>query len=206
MDIIYQFNEKYVPYAGVSMTSLFINNVDLEEINVHVLGDKLTEKSIGMLTELAEKYNRNIYFPNTDKLLATFKKMGMMPYRGTYSVYLRLFFCELINIRDGRAIYMDADTVVTGKLESLVTMDMSGKTVGMVIESIQDDYKAMIGMKEDTSYFNSGVILFDIKKWIENEYERKLIEHIKNVRNNYIGDQDFINIICLNDIIKLPDG
>ena len=38
INVIYQFNEKYVPYAGVSITSVLMNNMDAAAINIYVLG------------------------------------------------------------------------------------------------------------------------------------------------------------------------
>ena len=204
INVIYQFNEYYVPYAGVSMTSLFTNNTDSDVINVYILGENLSEASIELLRKTTENFKRNIYFPKTKVLLEQFEALGMIPYRGVYSVYLRLFFTELIDLRGKKVLYLDADTVVNGSLWSLFEYDLGGKSIGMVLESIRDNYKVMIGMGEDSDYYNSGVILFDVDKWIENRYCERLVEYIQNVRSSYIGDQDFLNIVCAGDVCRLP--
>ena len=87
INVIYQFNDKYVPYAGVSMTSLFINNADVDAINVYVLGEDLSDVSRETLRKAAEEYNRNLFFPQTEAMLKRFEQLGMIPYRGAYSVY-----------------------------------------------------------------------------------------------------------------------
>lgn len=204
MIIVYQFNEKYVPYAGVSLTSLFINNTDVDSITVFILGDGLSEYSKQLFVSLAKKFQRDVYFPDTEKMIMKFSEMGMIPYRGTYSVYLRLFFQEMIGLTEGRVIYLDADTIVAGNLKKLLELNLNEKSIGMVIESIRDDYKTMIGMNPDSYYFNSGVILFDVKRWCKNDYSKKIIDHVKNIRSSYIGDQDFLNLICENDVYCLP--
>lgn len=206
INVIYQFNEKYVPYAGVSITSLFINNTDADAINVYVLGDDLSEESVTMLQRTADKYGRNVIFPKTQEMLNRFKDLGMIPYRGTYSVYLRLFFTKLpgVDLAGKRAVYLDADTIVDKSLAPLAEHDLGGKSIGMVLESIRDDYKVMIGMSRDSDYYNSGVILFDVDKWESNGYCDRLVEHIRNVRSSYIGDQDFLNIVCEGDVCRLP--
>ncbi len=203
INVIYQFNEKYVPYAGVSMTSLLVNNKDADEINIYVLGEGLSSEAKGKLERAVAKFNRRILFPETEGLIEKFKTLGMIPYRGAYSVYLRLFFTELIDIK-GRALYLDSDTIVDGSLIPLIEYDLDGKSVGMVLESIRDNYKVMIGMGEMSDYYNSGVILFDVDKWKENRYCDKIVEHIRNVRSSYIGDQDFLNIVCEGDVCRLP--
>ena len=204
INVIYQFNEKYVPYAGVSMTSLLINNRYEDAVNIYVLGEGLSNESVAMIRELVEGYDRKVYFPETFPLLERFRDMGMIPYRGAYSVYLRLFFDELIDPSIKRVIYLDADTIVNDSLQPLINYDLEDKSVGMVLESIRDDYKVMIGMSPTSDYYNSGMILYDVEKWRANRYGIRLSEHITNVRSSYIGDQDFLNIVCEGDVARLP--
>lgn len=204
ISVIYQINEKYVPYAGVSITSLLVNNVDAAAISIFVFGEGLSDTSKDLLSKTATKYGRSIAFPETKDLLERFRKMGMIPYRGVYSVYLRMFFSELLGNDTKRVLYLDADTIVDGDLAPLVNYDLGGKSIGMVLESITDDYKLMIGMSRDSEYYNSGIILFDAEKWRENSYCERIADHIRNVRSNYIGDQDFLNIVCEGDVCRLP--
>ena len=206
INVIYQFNEKYVPYAGVSLTSLLVNNTDAAAIKIYILAEGISEGAKGKLTRTAERFGRNIVFPDTAPLLASFEEMGMIPYRGAYSVYLRLFFDRLPEFAgiSGRVLYLDSDTIVEGSLLPMVNHDLGDKTLGMVLESITDDYKVMIGMDRTSDYYNSGVILYDVGKWKEKGYSERLTGHIRNVRSSYIGDQDFINIVCEGDICRLP--
>lgn len=204
INVLYQFNEKYVPFAGVSMTSLLINNKDVGNVNIYALAEGISSSSRDLLEQAVSKRGGNIVFPDCSRLIEQFKTMGMIPYRGAYSVYLRLFFAELLELSGKRAIYLDSDTIIEGSLLPLVEYDLGGKSAGMVLESIRDNYKTMIGMSEDSDYYNSGVILFDVDKWRENKYSERIVDHIKNVRCSYIGDQDFLNIVCEGDICRLP--
>lgn len=204
LNTLYQFNEKYVAYAGVSMTSLLENNKDVGEINIYALTEGISASSRDTLTKLVEGYGRKIHFPDTADLIERFKSMGMIPYRGAYSVYLRLFFTELLPEDAHRVIYLDSDTIVDESLTPLAEYDLVGKSLGMVLESITDDYKVMIGMKKSDEYYNSGVILFDADAWRRENYCERLLDHIRNVRSSYIGDQDFLNIVCAGGVCRLP--
>ena len=204
INVIYQFNENYVPYAGISMTSLLVNNAGTSVVNIYALTEDISNQSRVILTEAVESLGGRISFPDTTKLLDGFKELGMMPYRGAYSVYLRLFFTEILPKEVHRVIYLDSDTIVDGNLLPLMNHDLGGRTIGMTLESITDDYKIMIGLDKSDEYFNSGVILFDADKWRINRYCERLLNHIKNVRSSYIGDQDFLNIVCKNDVCRLP--
>ncbi len=201
INILYQFNERYVPYALVSMTSVLENNKD---VSIYVLGEGLSDASVNRITELVRSYDAKVTFPDTASLIEKFKVLGMIPYRGAYSVYCRLFFTDLLEMTGKRVIYLDADTIVDKSLFSLMEYDLGGKSIGMVLESQRDDYKVMIGMNRSSDYYNSGVILYDVDKWVANAYCNKLVDHIRNVRSSYIGDQDFLNIVCEGDVCRLP--
>lgn len=51
LNILYQFNEKYVPYAGVSITSLLENNKESSNITIYLLGEDISEESRRKLLE-----------------------------------------------------------------------------------------------------------------------------------------------------------
>ena len=62
LNILYQFNDAYAPYAGVSIFSLLENNKAAEEIDIYILEEALTEHNRKKLSELAHNYCRKIIF------------------------------------------------------------------------------------------------------------------------------------------------
>lgn len=69
INVVYQFNENYVPYAGVSITSLLENNKNAEKIDIYILGEELTDSSIEKLRLSAANYGRNIIFKDTREII-----------------------------------------------------------------------------------------------------------------------------------------
>lgn len=288
MNILYQFNDKYAPYACVSMTSLFENNKAAQAICVYILGEELSEESVRRLKSLAGNYGRRLVFVDTKELVEKMKSLGMPTYRGSYAANMRLFVDYLFEEgkgkcaddgsletadkcgefegenRPSRLLYLDADTIVTGSLEklfgneddsivtgsleklfgneddSIVTgspeklfgnvegnsndnIDVGGKssasendvraenygtrikTLGMVYDTLSNFHKYSIGLSETDGYYNSGVILIDVDKWIEGRFSEKIVDHVKNVRAQYPSpDQDLINIVLQGEITTLP--
>ena len=91
MNILYQFNEKYAPFAGASIVSLFENNSDVKDINVYILGEGLTNPTIEKFMFMVEKYKRNIIFKDTSLCIEYIKSCGIPSYRNSYAANLRLF-------------------------------------------------------------------------------------------------------------------
>lgn len=202
MNVLYQFNEKYAPYAGVSITSLFENNKNVKSISIYILGEELSDESINRFNILAQQYGRKIYFVDTNKMIDTMKNLNMPTYRGSFAANMRLFISEIPDI-NGRLLYMDADTIVTGELASIYDSDI--KSVGMVYDTLSCNHKYDIGLNKDDGYFNSGVILYDLTKWKEKDYTKQIVNHVQNVRAQYPSpDQDLLNVVLRGDIEVLP--
>lgn len=204
LNLLYQFNEKYAPYAGISIFSLLINNQDMEEICFYILGESLSKVTKEKIENLVFQYHRKIVFVETDVLISKMKKMDLPAYRGSYAANMRLFVDEVIDESVDRILYLDSDTVIDGSLSELARTDLQGKTIGMVLDSLGSSHKSQIGLSDKDAYFNSGVILFDLRKWREKEYSKKIVSHVINQRNNYPApDQDLLNVICRGDIAWL---
>lgn len=204
LNVLYQFNEKYAPYAGVSMTSLFENNKRIEEIYVYILGEKLSPSSIAKFEELGKNYDRVILFKGTDKLIKKMKEWGIPAYRGSYAANLRLFLPRILDDSIDRVLYLDADTIVNGELSDLCNIDMKKKSLAMALDSLGREHKKNIGLRENDYYFNSGVILFEMNNWKKNELSNKIIEHIRDGNVHYPApDQDMLNVVCKNDVLLL---
>ncbi len=204
MDILYQFNDKYAPYAGISITSLFENNKDADEITVWVLGEGLSGDSVDRFDRLKDKYSRKINYIDASSLVDKIKDMGMPSYRGSYAANIRMFISKLFPEDVKRVLYLDADTIVMSDITELYDSDLKGNTLGMVYDSLGEKHKGEIGLRDDEGYYNSGVILFDVDKWRGRDYTGKIIDHVKNVRAQYPSpDQDLINVVCRGDIFTL---
>lgn len=205
LNVLYQFNEKYAPFAGTSITSLFENNREIEEINVYILGENLSDDSQKKLFQLAEIYERKLVFKETTGLIDKMKKWGIPAYRGSYAANMRLFLPLILEEEIERILYLDADTIVNGNLKVLLELEMKDAALGMVMDSLGGNHKRVLGFNEEEPYYNSGVILFNLKNWRACECTERIIEHIKQGNTDYSApDQDLLNVVCKDSIMTLP--
>ena len=205
LDVLYQFNEKYAPYAGTSITSLFENNRHFDEIRVFILGEALSPDTESRLRTLAAKYKRTLSFVDTCDLMCMMKKMNMPAYRGSYAANMRLFLSNVLEDDVDRLLYLDADTVIDGPLDELTSIDLEGHPVAMALDSLVRIHKKRLGFAKDDYYYNSGVMLFSMSIWRDARCSERIANHVKNVRAWYPSpDQDLINVVLKGEILKLP--
>lgn len=205
IDVLYQFNEKYAPYAGTSITSLFENNGHFEMIRIFILGEELSQDSVERLRETGRKYGREIIFVDTTALIRKMQALHMPTYRGSYAANIRLFLPELLDASVNRLLYLDADTIVDGRLDELTKLPMGDYPAAMALDSLVRLHKLRLGFSKEEPYFNSGVILFQMDCWRQEKCSEKIMEHVKTVRAHYPSpDQDLLNVVCRGRIMTLP--
>lgn len=204
IDVLYQFDENYAPYGGVSIYSLFCNNRHFEKIRVFILDNQIADASKEKLLNMAEEFGREIYFLDTLKLVRFMEKVGIPKYRGSYSTNMKMFAGQILPQDVNRIIYIDSDTLVVGKLDEIATLDMGDMPLAMTIDSIARGHKKHIGFEREREYHNAGVIVFEMDNWKRNQCEERIIDHVKHVRAHYLApDQDLINIVCKDEILTI---
>lgn len=209
MNILYQFDEKYVPFAGVSMLSLFENNKNADSICVFVLETGISEDSRKRLQALAGQYNREIVFLPSGDIEKECISLQLPTYRGSMAANMRLFATKVIPSDIDRLLYLDSDTIVNGSLSELFSLDMNGHPIGMVQDSLVRGHKKHIGFDKDEPYYNSGMILYDLKTYFAPDKNgcdcnMRMIDHIKNKQSAYPNpDQDLLNVVFRDDIYTI---
>ena len=193
MNIIYSSSNSFAPVAGVSVTSLFENNKDAQEIKVYIIDNNISQDNKKRFESLAKKYNREIFFlPKID----IEKKCGFQLEIGRWNIstFYRLFLCEILPESIDRCIYLDGDTIIRHSLQELWELDLEGKLVGAIDDCRSDLYKKDLGLKESNTYTNNGVMLIDLKGWREIKVSKDFCDFIREKQGNitYV-DQGVLN-------------
>lgn len=205
LNVLYACDENYASFTGISMFSLFENNKSIEHIRVYLVSDNVGELSLSKMKKMSEEYGRELVIVDANPIIETIKGLDIPSYRGSYTTNFRLFFYTFVADDVERLLYVDSDTVITSSLEPLLTLDMQGKAVAVVLDSLTTSYKTLIGFEESDYYFNAGITFIDVKAWKEKNITEKLFDHVKNVRSRYCNpDQDLLNIALKDEKYILP--
>jgi len=125
------------------------------------------------------------------------------PYQLTVETYLRFWIRELAPGRS-RAIYLDADTIVTGPIEELWNTDLRGNVLGAV--PIPNSVRVQQhGLPPGSLFFNAGVLLIDLQKWGAGGYRDRCLEYLRAHPEHALdGDQDILNLCLAGEWLPLP--
>lgn len=204
LNVLYAFDNNYAPFAGVSILSLLINNVSLDRIRFFCVTDKVSEDNRGKLKTTVLSYQREIEFIDAENVNSLLEKLGVPKYRGSYATHYRKFFHLFLPDDVHTLLYIDSDSIVPGNLTELIKKDFEGKCVMVSLDTLGQEYKKLLGVEEEETYFNAGVTYIDVDAWKERKYADKLIDHIKNVRSKYCNpDQDLFNLVIRGDTLVI---
>lgn len=198
MNVIYSSDNNYARHAGISITSLYDHNQDVETINVYLIDDGISEKNHRNLDAIADKYGRRIAYipfgPHKEKL--TLNNKWELP----ISAYARLFVEEMVPSDVERLLYLDCDTIICDNLKALWDTDMEGKTIAAVEDVASCIFQAETDSPASYRYICSGIVLIDMKKWRESHAQTRLLAYLdskKGVVRHH--DQTILNGVFWDD-------
>ena len=194
INIIYASNDGYAGHLAASLCSLLDNNRQAESIDIYLLSVGMCGEYQERLKDLAASFGRRLFLVELGDLKARF------PYkidtRGfDISAMGRLFAPQVLPVSVERALYLDCDTIVCGSILPLYETKLKGCLAGMVMEpTVYREMKETIGMRPEEPYFNSGMILMDLKGWRSEGVVEKLLDFYgAHAGNLFACDQDTIN-------------
>ena len=119
------------------------------------------------------------------------------------SVYLRLLMGEALPAELSRVIYLDVDLLVEGDLAELWREEF-GQAIVLAVRnysrSIMRSYLPLPGIsasqRREGRYFNSGVMVVNLKRWREENIGQATLEYIREHKSAIqFGDQDGLNAV-----------
>ena len=179
MNIMYAADDGYAEIAGVSIESLLDHNRAVNNITIYFVEDGISEKNKERLRNTVKKYDREIIFipkPNMRNLTGT----SLLTLRWSDSAFSRLYlnhvFKDYPDIH--KVLYLDCDTLIMDDLTNLWEEKIEGYLGGAVYECMGNMHKRILGAKKSDVYINTGVMLLNVDKWIE--------ENVSSICSNYI--------------------
>ena len=117
---------------------------------------------------------------------------------------------ELFPGRPDKVLYLDADTIVVADVAELWREKLNDCVIGAVSDlsnntAARKGFREALALTEEAHYFNSGVLLIDVRKWKEQDVENTLIRYIAS-HGSRLGflDQDALNHVLRHKWKQLP--
>lgn len=115
--------------------------------------------------------------------------------------YARLLTPDILK-NEEKALYLDCDLVILKDIKKLYDQEFDGNSLVAITCGVKDQKssKERLGLKENDSYFNAGVLLMNLNKLRENDKFEKAVTFAATTEKVLeLNDQDALNIVLNND-------
>ncbi len=205
-------DNQYCVMLAALIKSIELNTIQFTTVNVYVVDDGISKANIG-------KLKRSTGAPITLKFIDikdAIKNTSSLPLDSSsfpLNVYLRLFISEFLPQQIERAIYLDVDMIVKKDLSELWNLAMDDnkiiaavkdrcETIGSSWGGIRN-YEAL-GLNPDAHYFNSGLLVIDIKAWRKTNLTYEVLKCISaNKAFANFPDQYGLNVVFVDQWFEL---
>jgi lipopolysaccharide biosynthesis glycosyltransferase len=195
IEVLFCCNAGYLQHTAAAMVSMLDNSRSTFRVTLVSL------TPFG--GELEEKLRRSAARPNLLSLTLKTFEIPAMPWneRLPMEAYLRLWIGRFYPETTERVLYLDGDLIVLGDVEELWRTPLDGAVVAATPIPGSDRWQ-LHGTPREHGYFNSGVMLFDLRAWREGGYEARTLDYVAQRPERLLdADQDALNP-CLHDSWK----
>ncbi len=206
------FDEEYLIPSAVTVLSALRN------------GNGDTNYHFYMITEMKDSVDEEIFvllqkqYPNFSYEYLFFSDAtfcdSFLPAGGPSGFsFAKLYLPEILSSLD-YCIFLDGDILVLDDIAKLLSYADSEKFSRCYLAAAPDfalqtgqgkfyeEHRELLGMKDVSDYFNSGVMILNLKKMRKDAFLRKASEYAD--KGLLFGDQDILNIICNGKTVTLP--
>lgn len=195
-------DDNFVLPTSVTMTSLKKNKHEGTNYSLTIIGDNISEENERLMSGMAdESFGVQIIRPGRTFEMLHKAKEGSFA-AATPSALLKFALPELLPHHD-RVLYLDGDLIVRGDLSDLFFSDLDGCVAGVVSDSGQIYFKHE-WVRRVGNYFNSGVMLLDLKEMRDSHATERLIKAKKENCDGSLMDQNAFNYIFDGRVKYLP--
>lgn len=204
----------YVPYLAATLRSVLDHSSPTHNYDLVVLSQNISpgdQWQIRAMTGGAD----NVSLRFIDVSAQVEKKAGVFFTSAHISVaaYFRLFTPSIFALYP-RLLYLDVDLVALTDVAELFNTDLEGAVAGAARDylAVKDlpqkrnaGWREQLGLKDHSSYFNSGVMLLDLEQMRRDNFEQKWFELLARLKQPSLHDQDIMNSTCQGRV-KYVDG
>ena len=215
ISLFFAVDDNYCPFLSSAVYSILKNANKNYKYDLYVLHHGITQENKDVITTQI-KDNGSIQFVDMLEFIDMKEKLDVLADRlvtrdyYTKTTYYRLFIPNMFPELD-KALYLDSDIIVTGDISELYNTELGDNLVGAVPDmAVQNtpifiDYvENALGVKSE-KYFNAGILLMNLKKMREWDFEKKFIDLLGTYSFRVAQDQDYLNVLT-KDSVKYIDN
>ena len=194
-----------VEYMSALIVSILRNSSQDEEFIFHIITFCISEENKNYLNELKNIKNFQLKYYNPihrEKFEKWYSEKT--PQKWPVEVFFKLDIPFILKDLD-KVLYLDCDMIAVNNFKELFDINMDNYTVAAAKDKlISNSHLKKIKLNKSNGYFNSGLLLINIKNFNtlfpNDTFLEKIDKYLNNIKIVEYPEQDIINIIFNNKI------
>ena len=204
ISIVFASDDNYAQHIAVVIASIMAKTK--EKVCFYVINDSISKDKIEKLKNTTDTFKAKIEFISVPE-----DKFSNVYLSGHVSkaAYFRLALTDILPNDIEKVIYLDVDLLVYDDIKKMWQIDLKNLTLAavpdygiMASNRLCRQKKEVIGLPKGKAYFNSGVLLINLKKWRQENYTKHILEIINENQFPH-HDQDALNKLFMNNWLTL---
>lgn len=194
-----------VEYMSALIVSILRNSSQDEEFIFHIITSCISEENKNYLNELKNIKNFQLKYYNPihrEKFEKWYSEKT--PQKWPVEVFFKLDIPFILKDLD-KVLYLDCDMIAVNNFKELFDINIDNYTVAAAKDKlISNSHLKKIKLNKSNGYFNSGLLLINIKNFNtlfpNDTFLEKIDKYLNNIKIVEYPEQDIINIIFNNKI------
>lgn len=205
LNLLVTFNQHYIPPFRTMLNSLLCNDPEAQ-VTVWLLHSQIPQAELDGLEAYCTSAGADLKPVQVDKSL--FKEAPVMK-QYPQEMYYRLLAAQLLPESVEKVLYLDSDILVLNPVRSLWELDLQGKAFAAASHSGVINVMNQVNrirLNVDHDYYNSGVMLMDLKAAREIVVPEDIFYAVReHAAELILPDQDVFNFLYGRQTMQLPD-
>lgn len=205
--IVFATNDNYAKFVPVTIYSILANSSSEFTYEFYIFHSGLAQASQDLIKNnqaYRQFANYAINFVNVSRYIESAGFYAQE--RFSAEMWFRLLIPEILHKYD-KVLYLDCDLIAQKNIADLFKTDLGNNCIAAVrnfVGTKPKDIKRIckLGVKPE-KYFNSGVLLFNVKMCNEFGLKNKCLNTLNAMKGLDYPDQDVLNIVCKNHTLLL---
>lgn len=206
INIVLASDNNYAQHVAIVAASILCNTQ--AKVCFHILSDGISQQKVDLIQRTIDSLGGQLSVYD----LSSYQCFDNLFTSGHISkaAYFRLDIANILPMDVDKVIYMDVDLLVLQDIAELWKCDLQGKPLAavpdygiMASKRLMKQKHQVLGISMDSLYFNSGVVIMDLKKWREHNYAEQVIKLAAEGDLPH-HDQDALNKVFVDNWMPLP--
>ncbi|MBD5160645.1 MAG: DUF4422 domain-containing protein [Oscillibacter sp.] len=203
--IVLSSSDYYVPYAAATLMSVVQHSSEEYNYDFIFLVSAISDKSKNLLKSIIKQYpNMSIRFFCVVPVISQYRFIANNHI--SVETFYRLFVQKIFRHYE-KIVYLDSDLLIRKDIATLYNIDIGNNLIAATIDAdwlgqyngaiptVKKYCREVLKLKDPYSYFQAGVLVFNIKEMAKTFGETELAEFGSKCEYMYV-DQDVLNVKC----------